>query len=74
MPRYVLAFSLLLFVPACANSCAGGEETTQQPPQEPQGQQQQGASVEREGGRGGSRFAKPFVPGQPPVAPEGRDE
>jgi hypothetical protein len=67
MPR--LTFALPLLMLSACGSCAGDDDkpsSTEQTVTTP---------VTYEGGaRGGSRFAKPFVPGQPGTMPERRDE
>lgn len=60
-----IAIALPLLVLSACGSCAGEEKTNTQ---------QSTSTTSEEGGRGPSRFAKPFVPGQPTSVPEHRDE
>lgn len=64
-----IAIALPLLVLSACGSCAGDEEKSN-------AQQSTSTSTTTtgDGGRGGSRFAKPFVPGQPTAMPEHRDE
>lgn len=55
----------LVMLSACG-SCVGDDET--------KSTQQSSTTATEDGGRGGSRFAKPFVPGQATALPERRDE
>lgn len=57
--RLAFALPLVVVLSACANTCSGDEET-------PSSQSSAVKPVPREGG---SRFAKPFVPGQPMELP-----
>lgn len=61
-----IAIALPLLVLSACGSCVGDDEKTNT--------QQSTSTTTGEGGRGPSRFAKPFVPGQPTAMPEHRDE
>lgn len=65
-----IAIALPLLALSACGSCAGGDEKTNT-------QQSSSTSATTETGEGGrapSRFARPFVPGQPTAMPEHRDE
>ncbi len=62
-----IAIALPLLALSACGSCAGGDEKTNT-------QQSSSATTTGEGGRAPSRFARPFVPGQPTAMPEHRDE
>lgn len=65
-----IAIALPLLVLSACGSCVGDDEKTNTQ----QSSSTSTTTTTGEGGRGGSRFAKPFVPGQPTAVPEHRDE